>query len=162
MPRDEIERLLQEEEKRTWDSAHVQADEKEHFLRYGGRYVRRPPFVERRILDIADGFVRFWYMDKRTHRREPVRCTVKEFIDRWAQHIPQLYRHAVKYFGLFAPRRWGQVGAAVFTLLGTPQRPRPNRLPWAVAIQELGGPNPLLDYEGQPMKFVRHLAPVAT
>jgi len=162
MPRDEVERLLQEEEKRTWYSTHVHADEKEHFLRYGGRYVRRPPFAERRILGIADGFVRFWYMDKRTHRRETVRCTVKEFIDLWAQHIPQRYRHAVKYFGSFAPRRWAQVAAAVFTILGTKQRPRPKRLPWVVAIQELGGPNPLVDYKGQPMKFVRHIAPVAS
>ena len=162
MPRDEVERLLQEEEKRTWYSTHVHADEKEHFLRYGGRYVRRPPFAERRILGIADGFVRFWYMDKQTHRRETVRCTVKEFIDLWAQHIPERYCHAVKYFGLFAPRRWGQVAAAVFTIIGTQQRPRPKRLPWVVAIQELGGPNPLVDYKGQPMKFVRHLAPVAT
>src|SRR6266852_5258742 len=73
-----------------------------------------------------------------THRRETVRCTVKEFIDLWAQHIPQRYRHAVKYFGLFAPRRWAQVATAVFTILGTKQRPRPKRLPWVVAIQELG------------------------
>jgi hypothetical protein len=72
-----------------------------------------PP--KRRILAIADGFVRFWHMDKRTHRRETVRCTVKEFIDLWAQHIPQRYRRAVRYFGLFAPRRWAQVAAAVFT-----------------------------------------------
>jgi hypothetical protein len=159
MPRDEVERLLRDEKKRTWYSTHVQADEKEHFLSYGGRYVRRPPFAERRILGIADGFVRFWYMDKRTHRRETIRCTVKEFIDLWAQHIPQPYRHAVRYFGLFAPRRWAQLAAAVFTILGTQQRPRPKRLPWVVAIQELGGANPLVDYKGQPMKFVRHLAP---
>jgi hypothetical protein len=69
----------------------VRADEKEHFLSYGGRYVRRPPFAEQRILDIADGFVRFWYMDKQTHRRETVRFTVEEFIDLWAQHLPGRY-----------------------------------------------------------------------
>jgi hypothetical protein len=161
MPRDEVERLLHEEEKRTWYSTHVRADEKEHFLSYGGRYVRRPPFAEQRILDIADGFVRFWYKDKQTHRRETQRCTVEDFIDLWAQHIPQRYRHAVKYFGLFAPRRWAQVASAAFTLRGKQQRPRPKRLPWAVAIQELGGLNPLVDYKGQSMKFVRHIAPVA-
>ena len=87
-------------------STHVQADDKEHFLSYGGRYVRRPPFAAQRILGIGDGFVRFWYKDKETHRRETVRYTVEEFIDRWAQHIPQRYRHAVRYSGLFAPRGW--------------------------------------------------------
>jgi hypothetical protein len=55
--------------------------------------------------------------------------------------------------------RWAELGAVQ---LGTQQRPRPKRLPWVVAIQELGGPNPLVDYKGQPMKFVKHLAPVAT
>ena len=159
---DEVERLLQQEENRTWYKTHVQADEKEHFLRYGGRYVRRPPTTEHRILVIADGFVWFWYKDKQTHRRETVRCTVEEFIDRWAQHIPQRHRHAVRYFGSFAPRRWAQIAAAVFTILGTKQRPQPKRLPWAVAIQQQFGRNPLVDHKGQPMKFVRHLAPAAT
>jgi hypothetical protein len=124
--------------------------------------VRRPPFAEQRILDIANGFVRFWYKDKQTHRRETERCTVEEFIDRWAQHVAEPYHHAVRYFGLFGPRRWAQVAAAVFTLMGKKQRPRPKRLPWAVAIQELGGRNPLVDHKGQPMKFVRHIAPVAS
>jgi len=162
MPRDEVERLLQEEEKRQWYSTHVQADEKEHFLSYGGRYVRRPPFAERRILRVADGFVPFWYKDKQTQRRKTELCTVEEFIDRWAQHLPGRYHHAVRYFGLFAPRRWAQAAAAVFTILGKQQRPRPKHLPWAVAIQELGGSNPLVDHKGQAMKFVRHIAPEAT
>jgi len=90
-----------------------------------------------------------------------VRCTVEEFIDRWAQHLPERYRHTVRYFGLFAPRRWAQVAAAAFTLLGKQQRPCPKRLPWAVAIQELGDANPLVDDKGQSMKFVRHIAPIA-
>lgn len=139
---DEVERLLHLEEKRTW-KVHAQAfDGKEHFLRYAGRYVRRPPIAERRILEIADGFVRFWYKDKRRHRRENVRCTVEEFIDRWAQHIPKRYRHAVRHFGLFPPRRWARAGAAVFTIIGQKQRPRPKRRPWAIAVQQQFGRNP--------------------
>ena len=162
MAHDEVEHLLQQEEKRPWAWTHVHVDTKEHFLHYGGRYVMRPPMSENRILDIADGFVRFWYSDKKTHRRETVLCKAEDFIDRWAQHMPQLYRHSVRYFGLFAPRRWARVGAAVFTVLGTEQRPKPKRIPWPVGIQQLGSPNPLLDRKGQPMKFIRHLAPAAT
>lgn len=90
MARDEVERLLQREEKRTWWKVHVQAfDGKEHFLRYAGRYVRRPPIAQRRVIGIADGFVWFWHKDKRDHRQKTLRCTVEEFIDRWAQHIPK-------------------------------------------------------------------------
>ena len=159
MTHDEIERLLNCEEKRTWSKTHVQHEVKEHFLRYGGRYLRRPPFSEQHIIDVADGSVSFWYLDKQTGRRETVRCTVEEFIDRWAQHIPERYRHTVRYFGFFAPRRWVQVGAAVFKILRTPPQSRPKRLPWAVSVEQLSGLNPLVDRKGQRLKFVRHIAP---
>ena len=126
-----------------------------------GAMVRRPPIAQWRILAIEDGFVRFWCKDKRLHRWVAVQCTIEEFIDRWSQHIPKRYRHAVRHFGLFAPRRWTQVAATVFANLGTKQRPRPKRLPWAIAIQAQFGRNPRLDKNGQPMKFVRHLAAAA-
>jgi hypothetical protein len=155
--RDELESLLQFEEIRGW-IAHVRAFKgKEHFLQYCGRYVRRPPIAQWRILTIKDGFVRFWHKDKRLKRWITVQCTLEEFIDRWSQHIPKRYRHAVRHFGLFAPRRWPRVAAAIFTILGTKQRPRPKRLPWAIAVQRFRG-NPLLDQCSQPMKFVRHMA----
>lgn len=173
---DEVERLLQREEKRGW-IGHVQTfDKKEHFLRYAGRYVRRPPIAQRLILTITDGFVLFWHKDKRQdrqdtprctakgkrrHQRPTEQCTIEEFIDRWSQHIPKRYRHAVRHFGLFAPRRWGQAGAAIFATLGRKQRPRPKRRPWAASIQQQFGRNLLLGHNGQRMKFVRHLAPAA-
>jgi hypothetical protein len=146
---DELEDLLQHEEKRGW-IVHVQAFHgKEHFLRYAGRYVRRPPIAQWRILAIKDGFVRFWCKDRRLHRWVVVQCTIEEFIDRWSQHIPKRYRHAIRHFGLFAPRRWTQLAATVFANLGTKQRQRPKRLPWAIAIQSQFGRNPQLDNNGQ-------------
>jgi Putative transposase len=58
MSHDEIEGLLQYEEIRHW-KVHVQAfDGKEHFLCFAGRYVRRPPIAERRIVSVANGIVR--------------------------------------------------------------------------------------------------------
>ncbi|HLM80700.1 MAG TPA: transposase [Terriglobales bacterium] len=161
MDHDEVERLLQREEIRNW-KVHVQAfNGKEHFLRYAGRYVRRPPIAERRIVAISNGSVRFWYKDKRRRRRETVVCTVEEFIDRWAQHVPKRYRHSVRYFGLFGPRRWSQVSTAAFALIGEKQRPRPNRRPWALAVERLSGRNPLIDHKGGRMTLVRHLASAA-
>jgi hypothetical protein len=157
----EVERLLQQEEIRNW-RVHVQAfDGKEHFLRYAGRYVRRPPIAERRIVAISNGFVHFWYKDKRLRRRETVVCTVEEFIDRWAQHVPKRYRHSMRYFGVFGPRRWSQVAGAAFALVGEKQRPRPKRRPWALSVERLSGRNPLVDYKGSRMTFIRHLAPAA-
>lgn len=52
LTRDEIEGLLQFEETRRW-IAHVRRFRgKEHFLRYCGRYVRRPP--HREVADYCD------------------------------------------------------------------------------------------------------------
>lgn len=157
---DKIERLLQHEETRDW-RVHVQAfDGKEHFLRYAGRYVRRPPVSERRIMGTSDGVVSFWYKDKRLGRRETVTLTIKDFIDRWAQHIPKRYRHSMRYFGLFGPRRWNRVAEAIFLLVREKRRRPPNRLPWAISVQKLSGRNPLLDSKRVRMTFVSHLPPI--
>src|ERR1700732_645158 len=42
----------------------------------------------------------------------PRKCSLDEFIDRWAKHIPEPYQHAVRSFGLFAPRGIRQTSAA--------------------------------------------------
>jgi hypothetical protein len=157
---DEIEGLLQHEEIRHW-KVHVQAfDGKEHFLRYAGRYVRRPPIAERRIMSVSNGLARFWYKDKRLGRRQTVTLTIEEFIDRWAQHIPKHYRHSMRYFGLFGPRRWNRVVETAFLLVQEKRRRPPKRLRWAISVQRLSGRDPLLDSRRVRMTFVRHLPPV--
>src|SRR5262249_27612041 len=96
---------------------------REHFLRYAGRYVRRPPIAQHRITFIGERSVRFWSKDKKQRRRVYVTCSLEEFIDRWAQHIPERYQHTVRSFGLFAPRLLSQTSAAIFVLIGQTQRP---------------------------------------
>lgn len=55
---------------------------KEHFLKYAGRYVRRPPIAQRRVTHIGDRTVRFWYSDKNLRRKVEVQCPPEEFVDR--------------------------------------------------------------------------------
>jgi hypothetical protein len=156
----ELEDLLRRQGDRWW-SLHVQLfDGKKHFLEYAGRYARRPPIAERRILEVSNGRVSFWYKDKRLKRRVTVVCTVTEFIDRWAQHIPKRYRHTVRHCGIFSPRRWNQIAEAAFLLTGQKRRPRPRRLPWNVSVQRLSGRDPLSDPKGCQKRFVRHLPAV--
>lgn len=88
-----------------WWSVKIQSfKSREHFLRYAGRYVRRPPIAQRRITRIKNDFVAFWAKDKKLRRRVEVQYSVQEFIDSWIQHIPERYQHSMRYFGLFAPR----------------------------------------------------------
>jgi len=158
---DQIEEMLTQQEKRWWSIKIQSFDDKWHFLQYAGRYVRRPPIAQRRITCIAERSVTFWTKDKKLRRRVEVQCSLEEFIGRWAQHIPEGYQHAVRSFGLFAPRSLGQTSATIFVILGQERKPRPKPRPWADSIRRDFGHDPLLDQTGKRMKWVRRLAPTA-
>ena len=162
MAADQIEEMLTEQENRWW-SINIQSfTSKEHFLRYAGRYVRRPPIAQRRITYTGKQTVRFWYKDKKLRRRVYVQCSLKEFIDRWAQHIPERYQHAVRSFGLFGPRSLSQTSAAIFAILGQQRKPRPKPRRWADSLKRDFGQDPLLNETGERMKWVRRIPPKAS
>lgn len=159
----QMESMLIQQEKRRWIVKIQSFESREHFLRYAGRYVRRPPIAQRRITCISERSVTFWTKDKRMGgRRVNVQCPPNEFIDRWAQHIRERYQHAVRAFGLLAPRTLRQTSAAIFAILGQKQRPRPRPRPWADSLKRDFGINPLLDKMGNEMKWVGRLAPEAS
>jgi hypothetical protein len=105
---EEIESILSVQEKRWWSVKVQNFKSKEHFLKYAGRYLRRPPIEQRRITHVGERTVKFWYMDKKLGRKLNVQCSPEEFIERWSRHIPERYRHAVRNFGLFSPRTMSQ------------------------------------------------------
>jgi putative transposase/transposase-like zinc-binding protein len=146
-----------------WWSVKVQTfKSREHFLRYAGRYVRRPPIAQRRITRIEKGTVTFWAKDKKLRRLVEVQLSVDEFVDSWIQHIPARYKHSMRYFGLFAPRAVSQKMAAIFVAIGQVRRPRPKPLSWANSIKRDFGWDPLIDETGNRMHWVRRLPPVGT
>ncbi len=146
-----------------WWSIKIQSFEnKTHFLQYAGRYVRRPPIAQGRVTWIGEQTVRFWYKDKKLRSRAEVQCSLEEFINRWAQHILERYQHAVRSFGLFAPRALSQTSAGIFAILGQERRPRPKPRRWADSIKRDFGHDPLLDHTGKRMKWARRIASKAT
>jgi hypothetical protein len=160
MTNDQVMGMLVQEER--WWSVKIQSFRStQHFLKYAGRYLRRPPIAQCRIIDVTSDSVTFWTKDKRLECRVPVTYSLAEFVDLWAQHILDRYQHAVRYFGLLAPRALGSTSAAIFAILGQERKPRPKRIPWAVSIRRDFGWDPLLDSKGNRMKFVRRLRPVA-
>lgn len=132
---------------------------KEHFLRYAGRYVRRPPIAQYRFTKITDREVQFWTKDKIQKRRVNISCTPEGFVATLAEHVPDRYRHAIRYFGLLAPGSKARTSAAVFALLGQQKRSRPRRLGWAFSRRRDFGLDPLIDRRGQPMRWVGRLKP---
>ena len=133
---------------------------KSHFLLYAARYVRRPPLASWRLLEVTDREVLFVAKDTKTKLLLPTRCQLSDFVRLLAPHVPDPYRHSVRYFGLLSPRARGRMQAALFALLGQCIRPRPQRLSWRDSLRKYFGVDPLLDSCGQTMRWVRREGPV--
>ena len=155
----QVETILREQEVRWWSVKIQSFSSKAHFLRYAGRYLRRPPIAQRRIINVGDQSVRFWYKDKKLHRKVNVRVSLEEFVDRWSRHLPDKYQHAVRSFGLFAPRSISQNMEAIFSVLRQKRRAAPKPRRWANSIMKDFGVDPLLDSHGLRMNWVRRIAP---
>jgi Putative transposase/Transposase zinc-binding domain len=152
--------LLAEQEVRRWIIRIQQLGSKEHFLRYAGRYVRRPPIAGYRIREVSNDEIAFSYPDKRSHRQLIERCTPNEFVRRLMSHIRPRYRHAALSFGIFAPRNSNTDLASAFRSLKQKPRPRPNRISWRDSIIQNFGRDPLIDQFGQRMVWIGKLRPV--
>jgi len=133
---------------------------KSHFLRYAARYVRRPPLASWRLLEATDREVVFVAKDTRTKLLVPTRCQLSDFVRLLAPHVPDWYRHSVRYFGLLSPGARSRMQAALFVLLGQRIKPRPQRLSWRDSLRKFFGVDPLLDSHGQTMSWVRREPPV--
>jgi hypothetical protein len=156
---EQLERALRDQYARRWNVFVSRAISKTQFARYAGRYLRRPPIAEYRLTRISDDEVE--YVGKNTRQKQPesMRFTIVEFLNRLMPHVPQHYSHAVRYFGLLAPRAKNRMGIGVLALLGQNRRPRPRRLTWAESLKKKFGLDPLLDSKGQRMRRVGRLLP---
>ena len=89
------------------------------------------------------------------------RYSIEEFVATLAEHVPDHYRHAIRYFGLLAPGSKRQTCAALFALLGQEKRPRPSRLSWENSLRKHFGVDPLVDSGGRSMHWIGRTVPVA-
>jgi hypothetical protein len=141
-----------------WWSVDVQPyASKEHFIRYAGRYVRRPPLAQYRILDHTSDEVSFRTQDHKLKRDVVTRYSPGGLIDHLADHVPDHYKHAIRHFGLLSPRTRGHTFGALFAQLGQVRRQKPRRLGWASSIEREFGFNPQKDSKGELMKLVFRL-----
>jgi hypothetical protein len=83
----------------------------------------------------------------------------EDFVDLLAQHVPDPYGHAMRYFGLLAPRCKARLWGAIFLLLNQQQQPHPPRLPWRWLRIKSFNIDPLLDSQGRLMQWVGRQEP---
>jgi len=99
--------------------------------------------------------------DLKQKRVVTTRYSLLEFVAILTEHVPDHYRHGIRYFGLLAPRSKALTSAAFFTLLGQEKRPRPQRLSWRNSLRKYFGIDPLSDRHGEVMHWLSRRKPVA-
>lgn len=151
--------ILKTQYERWWNIDVSRFQSKSHFLQYAGRYVRRPPIAQRRITGITNQEVEFWTKDLRQERTVHTQYPIADFLALLAEHVQDRYRHAIRYFGLLAPRAKSRTHPSLFLLLKQEQRPHPRRLSWRNSLRKYFGIDPLLDRCGQVMHWARRLEP---
>ena len=156
----ELPDLIHEQIQRKWNIHITARMSKNHFLAYAGRYIRRLPISQKRILQITEQEVVYQIKDTRTKTLLEVCSTPAEFVAMLSQHILNRYDHSMRYFGLQAPRTKRLTSAAVFALLGQQPRPKPTRQRWVASLIKHFGVDPLIDTFGHRMKWVGHRRPV--
>ena len=122
-----------------------------HFLRYVARYVRRPPIAQHRFTKITDREVEFLTKDLKEKRVVTTYYLIEDFVDALAAHVLDRYRHAMRRFGLLAPRAQHVTSPTLFAVLRQKKRSRPQRLKWRNSLHKYFGVEPLVDSRGQSM-----------
>jgi len=72
-------------------------------FKYVGRYIRRGPISERRIVGYNSQQVTIAYAHQEKHDKATFNLPVKSFIQRMLTHVPEKGTHVVRSYGLFHP-----------------------------------------------------------
>jgi len=89
-----------------------------HNVNYLGRYVKRPPIADSRLLHYDGNIVVFNYINRKTNKNEKISFSVPDFIERFIQHIPDTNFKMIRYYGFLANRVRGELLPIVNDLLG--------------------------------------------
>jgi hypothetical protein len=157
---EEFNKLILKQTQRVWNIHITSQMSKRHFLGYAGRYIRRLPISQKRILKVTEEEVVYQSKDTKTKTLVETHCTSAEFVAMLSPHVPDRYQHSMRYFGLLAPRTKRQSSAVVFALLGQRPLPKPPRQRWADSLKKHFGVDPLIDQFGNRMQWVGHRPPV--
>jgi putative transposase/transposase-like zinc-binding protein len=149
----DVKDLLKDKYEREWHVHVTRAMSKEPFLRYAGRYIRRPPIAQYRLRILKDNTVEYLAKDTRNEAWRWRRFSREKFLHILMQHVQDEGRHGMRYFGLLAPRSERSLDT-VFALLGQKRRPRPPRTDWRTLMAKSFGKDPLIDDKGEEMKCV--------
>jgi len=108
-----------------------QSDNHRATTEYLGRYLKRPPLGETRLLAYDGQEVRFEFLDHYTKEKATLTLPVLDFIARLISHIPDLHFRVIRYYGFLSNRLRGALLPRAYTLLNqTRIFTKKVRIPW--------------------------------
>ncbi len=97
-------------------------------FKYVGRYIRRGPVSERRIIGYDSETVTIGYAHREKHDKAAFELPASEFIRRILSHVPEKGTHVVRAYGLFHPRCREKLNLARRLLGQSPYAPQERAL----------------------------------
>jgi Putative transposase len=113
----EFNNVILKQVQRIWNIHITRRMSKKQFLGYAGRYIRRLPIAQKRILKVTKEEVVHQYKDtqqsKETRMKimREARCTPTEFVAKLSQHVLERHQHSMRYFRpASTPSEWDDIG----------------------------------------------------
>ena len=98
-------------------------DHADGVYKYVGRYLRRGPISEKRIVGYDEETVTIAYAHPEKHEHRSFRLDAQDFIGRLLSHVPEKGTHLVRAYGLFHPNCRGKLDTARAQLGQPPYEP---------------------------------------
>jgi hypothetical protein len=111
---------------------------------YLGRYIKRPPIAETRIIDYDGKTVTFSFLDHYDDTHKSMKLLVVEFIKRLISHIPDKNFRVIRYYGFLATRVSKQLLPIVYEQLQIRKSMVKVNKSWRGMIIDIFGYDPLL------------------
>lgn len=110
---------------------------------YLGRYLKRPPLSNARLLHYSGSDVLFSYHDHRDKKDKELKLSVFEFLSRFTKHVPEKHARLIRYAGFLANRCRGKLIPIVKELVGDHRDIPAKHISWRTLYRKTFGANPL-------------------
>lgn len=110
---------------------------------YLGRYLKRPPLSNARLIHYSGSEVFFTYHDHNDNTEKELKLSTFEFLSRFTKHIPEKHARMIRYAGFLANRCRGKLIPVVKRLVGDHSDTPPKHVSWRTLYKKTFNANPL-------------------
>ena len=113
-------------------------------IAYLGRYIKRPPLSNSRLVHYSGSDILFKFFDHRTKTVKELRLTPHYFLERFIKHIPEKGFRMIRYYGFLANRVRSKLLPLIYKLTETDyDEAKEVHVSWRTLYKKTFGANPL-------------------